>query len=256
MAHKRKFFTAFLVLYLFLSGHIFAQEQGRSADLVLWDGLEQQNNWSVNEECGLSLTTEYATEGRTSLKVNLNGATSPQIVAVKKINSYIDLNSTNKVVFDIFNSGEPFQIVLALYTDQRYESIPKRINSGLNENISFELNSSDFKFILTPGEIVQAVEFVVYPGKDGVQPFYLDNIRVKQLSSLESLLLTGISPALRASFNDGFTPFGEADSYAPVYGIAGFPHASSANVFPEPKTLFLFGAGLFVFYLAKKVVKG
>ncbi|MFH0771430.1 MAG: PEP-CTERM sorting domain-containing protein [Candidatus Omnitrophota bacterium] len=251
MAQKRKLFAVLLLLFLALKGDVFALEQAEEGD-VLWDGLEQQNSWGVNKECELSLSSEYATEGRTSLKVNLSGTTSPEIVTVKRINTRLDLNSADKVVFDIFNSGAPFQITLVLYTDQRYESFPKQIDSGLNENITFELNSADFKFILTPEKIAQAIEFVIYPGKGEMQPFYLDNIRVKQLSGLESLFLPGISPALKAAFDNDVMANEEANSYIPAYGVAAFPSRSTTSVLPEPKTLLLLSIGLFGLYFMRR----
>ncbi len=241
---KSRAFTTFLFLSLVTAGHLFAEALDDQTDLVVWDGMEQKSTWHADGKGKISLATEYVTEGRSSLSISGNGP-----VTVTKENTYLDLSFAKKIVFDVYNSGPPCQIAVALYAGQRYESIPKELASGLNKNVTFELNAKDFKFILTSENVAQAVEFIIYPQDDVVGPLYIDNVRVKKLGSLASLP-PGISPAVGSIIAEDFTPPETLPDNIP-YSVAAFPREDT-YVINEPKTLLLLGTGLVGLCLFRK----
>lgn len=245
---KNGIFFAFLLLSLAMCGYLFGQELDDEADLVVWDGMEEKSAWHIEGKGNISLAAEYATEGRSSLAIS--GNSNGPVVIVKE-NTYLDLSFAKKIVFDVYNSGAPCQVAVALYAGARYESIPKELNSGLNKNVTFEFNAKDFKFILASENIAQIVELIVYPQDDKVEPFYIDNIRIGKLGGLASYP-SGISPTMRAVIDEGFTPIEITPTYTGAYSVAAFPHDSPINVICEPNTLFLLGAGVAGLFIRKK----
>jgi hypothetical protein len=233
-----------------MRGIIFAQELDDQSGLILWDGMENKGNWNVSDKSKISVSTEYVTQGRSSLRINGGESAPDSGVKVKKQNTYFDLSFAKKIVFDIYNSGPACQVAVGLYAGQRYESIPKELASGLNRNVTFELNAKDFKFILTSENVAQAVEFIIY-SKDGkIGPLYIDNIRVKKLVGLQSLP-PGISPAAGALIAEGFTPVETAPVYTGSYSVGAFPREETIPI-SEPLTLFLFGTGIAGFLSNKR----
>jgi hypothetical protein len=246
LRRKNGFFISLILFSSIIGGSLCAQEADDQTDLVVWDGMEHKSTWHADGKGKLALATEYVTEGRSSLQLSGKGP-----VTLTKENTYLDLSFAKKFVFDIYNSGAPCQIAVAIYAGQRYESIPKTLQNGLNKNVTFELNAKDFKFILTSENVAQAVEFVVYPQDDTVDPLYIDNVRVKKLGSLASLP-PGISPAAGALIAEGFTPVETTPVYTGAYSVGAFPHNPPPNVIPEPVTLFLLGTGAAGIILFKK----
>ena len=242
---------ALIFLSLPIGGVLFAQEANDQTDLVLWDGMETKGNWNVSNKSKISVSTEYVTEGRNSLRINGGDSVPPSGVTVTKHNTYLDLSFAKKIVFDVYNSGTPAQITVVLYAGQRYESIPKELASGLNKNVTFELNAKDFKFILTSENVAQIVEFIIYPQDDKIDPLYIDNIRVKKLGGLQSLP-PGISPAVGALIAEGFTPVETTPVSTGSYSVAAFPRNPPPTPINEPRTLFLLGTGVVGLILFKK----
>jgi len=230
-------------LFLEIGGDVFAQVSNDQTDLVLWDGMENKSTWKAADNGKISINTEYVTEGRSSLRINGGDSIPLSGARITKENTYLDLSFAKKIVFDVYNSGPPCQIAVAFYAGQRYESMPKELASGMNRNVTFELNAKDFKFILTSENIAQSVEFIIYPQDDRIKPLYIDNIRVKKLGSLQSLP-PGISPAVGAIIAEGFTPVETSPPYTGGYGVAAFPRNPPPAPIDEPRTLFLLGAGV------------
>lgn len=240
-------FLLFLFLFLATSGGAFAEAIDDQADLSLWDGMEQKSTWHAGGKSNASLSTEYITEGRSSLEISGGNNGGPVVVA--KEDTYLDLSYAKKIVFDVYNSGAPCKMAVAVYAGQRYESIPKEIQSGLNRNVTFEFNAKDFTFILTAENVAQTVEFIVYPEGDNLSSLYLDNVRIKQYGSLQS---PGIPPtSMGCVFVEGFTPPEITPTYTGSYSVVAFP-SHQTYVIPEPATLFLFGAGLLELLIRKK----
>ncbi len=250
MRLKNKFFMSLLLLCLGIGGVLFAQVSDDQSDLTLWDGMESKGNWNVSDKSKMSSSAEYVTQGRGSLRINGDVSVPASGIKVTKQNTYLDLSFAKKIVFDVYNSGSPCQVAVALYAGQRYESIPKELASGMNKNVTFELNAKDFKFIMTSENIAQTVELIFYSQDDKIKPIYIDNIRVKKLGGLQSLP-PGISPAAGALIAEGFTPVETTPAYTGSYSVGAFPHDNTTPI-GEPLTLFLVGTGIVGFFLNKK----
>lgn len=246
---KTRLFLAFLFLSLATGGHLFAEALGDQTDLVVWDGMEQKGTWHVDGKNKISSSTEYVTEGRSSLEISGGDSIPSSGVTITKENTYLDLSFAKKIVFDVYNSGAPCKMAVAVYAGQRYESIPKEIQSGLNKNVTFEFNAKDFTFILTAESVAQTVEFVVYPEDDTLSSLYVDNVRVKKLGSLES---PGIPPtSMGALITEGYTPPETPLPDNTPYTVVAFPHDNPTPI-NEPKTLFLLGTGVVGLLICKK----
>ncbi|MDD5437492.1 MAG: hypothetical protein PHX20_08130 [Candidatus Omnitrophica bacterium] len=220
--------------------------------MLLWDGLESNSNWSVNAAGKMALTPAYKTEGNSSLSVNVEGEIpSAHGVIIKKSNANLDVAFANKVILDIYNSGEPCQISLAFETGNYHESVPKTLNSGMNRNVTFEISSKDFKAPFDYASTAKNVMFIVHPNDGSIDPIYFDNIRVKKYGGLKSVP-PGISPAVLAAIGEEIPPE-VTPEYTGPYSILSGSVPGEHNEVPEHKTAVIFGLGLagLLFYRKK-----
>lgn len=239
--------TAYCALLLFvLSQSAYAQD----GDVILWDGLESNNNWSMNTGGKMAVTADHKTEGNSSLAVNVNGEIPASGVIIRKTNANLNVSFANQVILDIYNSGDPCKIALAFETGNYHESVPKTLKSGLNKNVTFEISSRDFKAPFDYVTTANNVMFVVYPGDGSVDPVYLDNIRVKKYGGLTSVP-PGISPAIQVAEAEE-TAVEAAPEYTGAYSILN-GSVPNENTVPEHKTAVIFGLGLagLLFYRKK-----
>jgi hypothetical protein len=120
--------------------------------------------------------------------------------------------------------------------------VPKRIETGLNTNVSFDITSKDFKVPFGNANIATDVMFIIYPKDSRVGQVYLDNIRIKKYGGLQSEP-PSISPGYFAEPEvEPFTPVETTDDTG-SYSILG-GSSTDNNVVPEHKTAAIFGAGL------------
>lgn len=198
----RRLFLAVFLTSLLVSGnnYVFAQEQ---AEVVLWDGLESKSQWSIagwGDKGELSLTTEHKTEGEKAFEVKFSpeGKQTPSKgIVLEKEQTAIDIDSTEKVILDIYNDGLPFELALVLYTDEFCESSTETIKKGMNKDVSFNLRAKDFKsptsnwrynYSLRSGTIAWRVMFIIYPDDVGdTGNVYFDNIRLKKTPRIKSV---------------------------------------------------------------------
>lgn len=240
------------LLFLLSDGYIFAQnllEIEYLGYVMLWDGLETKNNWSIaseDKQDRLDLSGEYKTEGETSLKVRVKSEIDRDLaegIVVKREKAFLNIESAKSVILDIFNSGEPFNLVLVLHADGFHKSFSKRIEKGLNENIIFELKARNFSPPLRPDAIAQNLWFIIYPEEDTLDPVYFDNIRIHLYGGTE--LTPGIPSGAGEMVAEGYTP-PEAPPVEHLYALPGWTTGEEPPPFIiyEPKTLFLLGIGL------------
>ncbi|MDO8525822.1 MAG: hypothetical protein Q7S07_04980, partial [Candidatus Omnitrophota bacterium] len=184
--------------------------------------------------------------GNSSLAVNFNGEVPAHGVILKKSDTYLDVSFANKIILDIYNSGPPCQLALAFYTDGLHESVPKRLNSGLNKNVTFEVSPKDFKTSFNYSGIAKNVMLIIYPGDHSVGQVYFDNIRIKKYGGLK-YEQPGISPMLEPVAEEATPPEVPLPYSGPLSILNG---SLPGNPSPPPpvvrehKTIFIFGIGL------------
>lgn len=235
-----------LLPFLFVSNYIFAQDELESNYIILWDGLESKNNWDINAQDRLDLSSEYKTEGQTSLEIKVKSAIDRDLtegIALKREKAFLNIESAKSVIVDVYNKAAPFNLVLVLNIEGFHKSFPKRIERGLNENVIFELKARNFNPPFRPDSIAQNLLFVIYPEKDILAPIYFDNIRIHLYGGTE--FLPSVSPTISGLVAEGYTP----PETPPVEHLYALPGWSAAETPPPPviyelKTLFLFGIGL------------
>lgn len=237
--------TYYLLLLFIFSQCAFAQEPLDNGDVLLWDGLENDRSWSINAGGNIALTPDHRTEGNSSLAVNFNGEIPAHGVILKKADTDLDVSFANKMILDIYNSGPPCQLALAFYTDGLHESVPKRLNSGLNKNITFEISPKDFKTSFNYDGVAKNVILIVYPTGNLEGTVYFDNIRIKKYSGLK-YEPPGISPMLLVA--EEYTPPEEPATYEGPLSIlnGSLPENPSPPppVVREHKTILFVGIGL------------
>ena len=244
--------TYYALLLFVFSRCAFAQASSGSGDVILWDGLENNSDWSVNAAGKLTTTADHKTEGNGSMAVNVNGQIPANGVIISKANANLNVSFANQVILDIYNSGSPCQVALAFDTGNLHESVPKTLGSGWNKNVTFEISSKDFKAPFDYSGTAKSVMFIVYPGKDTVDPVYLDNIRIKKYGGLKSVP-PGISPVALVLPVEPTPPDVAAPAYTGAYSILGGSVPGNNNPVPEHKTILLFGMGLVgLFFYRKK----
>ncbi|MFA6356002.1 MAG: hypothetical protein WCY23_02720 [Candidatus Omnitrophota bacterium] len=224
---------------------VFAQGVDDSVDTLLWDGLESKAHWSINTKGELGVGPEFKTEGQNCLSISSSNGIPANGLTIKKSNTDLDVTFAKNIILDIYNSGPPCDLAVAFKTDGIRESVPKRIESGLNKNVTFEISTKDFKVPFGDANIATDVMFVVYPKDSSVGQIYLDNIRIRKYGGLQSEP-PGISPGYIAEPEvEPFTP-AEAPEDAGTGGAYSILGGSSGdnNLVPEHKTIAIFGAGL------------
>ncbi|KPK39783.1 MAG: hypothetical protein AMJ78_07915, partial [Omnitrophica WOR_2 bacterium SM23_29] len=194
----------------------------------------------------LYLTTEYKTEGQSSLAIDIGLETDRILskgIVLKKEKAVLNIEGAKGVLLDIYNDGEPFELVLAFYTDGLHESFPRKVESGINKNIFFELSIENFNPPFGPEKIAQSLSFIIYPQKDTLNSVYFDNIRIYQYGGIE--LAPGFSPSVKGMVAEGYSPPEIAPSAEHTYLLPGWSTGvESPPVIYEPKTLFLLSTGL------------
>lgn len=255
MRGRRDIFTLSLFLSL-VAASLSAEGQQEQMDLVLWDGFESYNQWKVSSPSGKSevyTAGEHSTEGRRSLKVVLSpedkGGDSGDVL-LKRGNVNMTVDWIKKVVVDVYNNGAPFDMALGIHTDSWAESIPKRVNKGLNKNITFELNVKDFKFPIDNKDVIKDLVFIVYPNQEA-DLLYFDNVRIKQRAGLESV---GFTPSLGSLTAQGYSA-PEAEAATGPYSItSGRVPSEEAAPISEHKTIALITVGLVGLFLLQKYI--
>lgn len=229
--------------------YIFAEDQRGMTNVILWDGLESKVKWSIvsgSDKDRLYLSGRHKTEGQSSLEVNIGMDTSRDLskgIILKREEVVLDINKAKGIILDIYNTDRPFTLVLALNTDGLHESFPKRIESGLNENIIFDLRPTNFNPPLGAEEIAQRLFLIIYPEEEILNPIYFDNIRVHQYGGTE--FTPTFSPSYKGMVAEGYSP-PETPGVEHLYSLPGWTTGEepSPPVIYELKTLFLFGIGL------------
>jgi hypothetical protein len=246
--------TYYALLLFVFSQCAFAQESSSGGDVLLWDGLENDSNWSMNTGGKMGLTPDHKTEGNSSLAVNVSGQIPANGVIIKKVNANLNVSLASQVIVDIYNSGSPSQVTLGFDTGNFHESVPKPLNSGLNKNVTFEISSKDFKAPFDYSSTAKNVMFIIYPGDDSVGPVYLDNIRIKKYGGLKSIP-PGISPAVTVPLiAEGYSPVDVTpEDTTPSGLLSGAVANNPTNTVSEHKTFLLLGIGLvgLLFYRKK-----
>lgn len=244
----------FTLLFLFISNYIFAEEQRGLGYIFLWDDLESKSNWTIDAG-NMNLSTYHTTEGQSSLKVTVGQETARDLskgIVLKKEKAILNIENAKGLILDIYNEGEPFKMVLAFYTNGLHESFPKRIESGLNKNVVFDLGAENFSPPFGLENIAQSLSFIIYPEKDTLNPVYIDNIRIHQYGGIE--FTPGFSPTVTGMVAEGYTP-PETPPVEHLYRLPGWTTGEETPppIIYEPKTLFLLGTGLvgLVFYQRK-----
>lgn len=252
MRIERSFAYVISLLLFVFSRCAFAQESS-NGDTLLWDGLENSNNWSVNSGGDITMTPDYKTEGNNSLAVNVSGQPPADGIILRKESANLDVSFANKIVLDIYNSGLPCQVSLAFDTGNVHESVTKVLNSGLNKNVTFEISPKDFKASFDYEGVAKNVMFIIYPNDGSVGPVYFDNIRIKKYGGLK-YEAPNISPRIQAAVQTSIPEESPVD-YGTGYTILDGqePEGSDIVIVAEHKTVFIFGLGLagLLFYRKK-----
>ncbi|MFA5093770.1 MAG: PEP-CTERM sorting domain-containing protein [Candidatus Omnitrophota bacterium] len=252
--HKKRFkgkeITACLVLFLSICRPLPAQSSYDN-DTLLWDSLDSGRQWSINTTGNLGISGEHKTEGKGSLSVVVKGGVPARGLVLKKSNTDLDVTFARNIILDIYNSGPPCNLAVAFKTDGLRESLPRRIESGLNRNVTFEISTKDFKVPFGDANIASEVMFVVYPADGMLRPLFFDNIRIKKYGGLQSSPIN-ITPALLEETLPETPSELSADTSAGLYSILSGASSDDEPTVPEHKSLLIFGAGLAGFAFFRK----
>jgi len=252
--HKKRFkgkeIAACLVLFLSICRPLSAQSSYDN-DTLLWDSLDSERQWSINTAGSLGIDAEYKTEGRGSLSVVVKGSIPAMGLILKKSNTDLDVTFARNIILDIYNSGPPCNLAVAFKTDGLRESLPRRIESGLNRNVTFEISAKDFKAPFGDANIASEVMFVVYPADGALQPLFFDNVRIRKYGGLESPPINIIPALLEENVLE--TPSAlSTESAAGLYSILSGMDSYDEYTVPEHMSFLIFGAGLAGFAFFRK----
>ncbi|NLG85110.1 MAG: hypothetical protein GX493_11015 [Firmicutes bacterium] len=158
-----------------------------------WEGFEGENtawraadrSWTDNNATGVALSTEYASEGRQSLKVGFSG---PGQKACAYMDKDMDLSSAKAVTLDLYNATSGGQVAVAVCTGDSWkwqESPMVDVGPGWNKGLTFDLTSADWKsadtgwaYVAKPVDLEKVKRFVVifWEGQEKSGAVYIDNI--------------------------------------------------------------------------------
>jgi len=156
-----------------------------------WYGVDWENTGQVNlEEAG-----ENASQGKGSLKVVIREEATDwknKVAFFKEANG-IDISKNREVLIDAYNKeAAGIEIAIGFRTGEGwvyYESGRKQVGKGWNRDISFGLNSPDYKCktsdwknsaaLADKNNIGEFYVLVYRPVKMARDVLYIDNIRIK-----------------------------------------------------------------------------
>ncbi|MDD4879330.1 MAG: hypothetical protein PHR22_02600, partial [Candidatus Omnitrophica bacterium] len=193
---KKPLCVIFIMSMLAIVNHVYAAE----TETVLWDGLEAKHLWSLaqwGDAARLTIVPDNKTEGEKCFKVEFGPEgkqNPPKGLVLEREQSAIDLDSTKKLIVDIYNDGPPFELALVLYTDEFIESATETIKKGLNKDVTFNIHEKDFKsptsnwqynYAPRAGTIAWRIMFIMYAeDTEAKGNIYFDNIRVERTPRL------------------------------------------------------------------------
>lgn len=156
-----------------------------------WSGVDWENTGQVN----LEVAGENASQGKRSLKVVVREEATEwkNKVAFFKETDGINISKDSVVLMDVYNKeAAGIEIAVGFRTGEGwvyYESARKRAGKGWTKDISFDLNSPDYKckasdwkysVPLAGKESVGEFYVLVYrPVRMASDTVYIDNIRIK-----------------------------------------------------------------------------
>ncbi len=204
---KKSLFVIFILSIMAIVNHLYAAETGAApvvegTETILWDGLEAQHLWSIaqwGDAAKMTVVPDNKTEGGKCFKVEFGPEgkqNPPKGVVLEREQSAIDLDSTKKLMVDIYNDGPPFELALVLYTDEFIESATETIKKGLNKDVTFNIHEKGFKsptsnwqynYAPRTGTIAWRIMFILYAeDTEAKANVYFDNIRVERTPRLTS----------------------------------------------------------------------
>ena len=189
----KKIFLIVAVLSLVL---IFNITAARAQESIVWEDFEGDFRWvPVNWEnvgaVNLTVVSENASEGEKALKVDME---EEEIEWKNKVafskEDYLNLDGVNLImdVYNPYDSGIAVAVAFDTGTGWEYFEAPsQRVKMGWNKDVTFYLDTRDFKCrgsnwehteLLANKDDVRKVHIMVYrPAKMETQTIYIDNIR-------------------------------------------------------------------------------
>lgn len=163
-----------------------------------WAGFESgkgtwifpDKSWEGNNTSGLEASTEYASEGKSSLKLSFTGA---GFRAIGFVEGEWDMTKVSKIGLDLYNPTEDGGVAIAICTGDSWfwqESTPVPVKNGWNKSVAFDLTKATWKsaasgwaFSAKPNGLKSVKRFVVvfFEGKTKAGAVYLDNINIDGL---------------------------------------------------------------------------
>lgn len=190
------FMMAVLVLGF---GFSFAQAQENSLQTIKWDNFDNLEYWSVGtwgDGAQISQSQEHAAEGDKSLKIHFTKEGRKfqgKGVVVEKEQIALDVDSTKKIILDVYNDAGPMKMAVVLHTGDFCESSPITLRPGWNKNIVIDLEAKNFKssaskwkynYSLISGSIVWRTMLIFYRGDIEEGDLYVSNIRIEKVPRL------------------------------------------------------------------------
>jgi len=161
----------------------------------LLDGFEgpEYSVWafdSADDEGLAQYVTEGATQGQKALRITLRGKGSKGRIHLRR---EVDLNfsQASAMLCDITSPADGLSAVLGLKTnpgDALQECRPVPLNKGLNRDVRFPLEGSNWKNAQSKGEFngppvslqsVRRIMLLLYTGDESSGSFLVDNLRVE-----------------------------------------------------------------------------
>lgn len=145
-----KVFFLLLVLLLTVSAAVFADDPAPTQNEeqeVLVDGFEGLTTpWKIltySKATAASLSKEYASEGKQSLKLDYNFPGGTSTAEVGWIFGLSDWTKVDRIVVDIYVPTENrYRYGIVVGSDRWYSSVIKRLKQGWNMNVTYSLNEN------------------------------------------------------------------------------------------------------------------
>lgn len=156
-------------------------------------------SWSDNNTTLLDVSTEFASEGKNSLRVDFAGAGS-KIYAVTE--GEWDMSSLSSISLDLYNTTDDGSAVVAVCTGDAYfwwESSPIPVKNGWNKGLTFDLTAASWKsastgwaFTSKPKGLKSVKRLVVlfYEGSKKSGSVYIDNINLNSNATSATASIT------------------------------------------------------------------
>lgn len=199
---------SFLLVLMFAFSLTYAASSFEGFEGGKGSWIFPDKTWEGNNTTGIEASKEYASEGKSSLKINFAGE---GFRAIGFVEGEWNMESVSAISLDLYNGTEDGQLAIAVCTGDAWfwwEASPVTVKGGWNKGITFDMSATTWKsaatgwnFSAKPKGLKSVKRFVVlfFEGTNKNGSVYVDNIQLAGVAGEEKETVEVQAPKVSAN---------------------------------------------------------